>query len=62
MGGLYGMNVGGQVGPDYELQASSDLTNWTTLLTTNPAVLPFHFEDPDPVSFSQRFYRIRLKL
>lgn len=56
------MNVGGQVGPVYELQASSDLTNWTTLLTTNPAVLPFHFEDPDPVSFSQRFYRIRLKL
>ena len=54
------LQVNGLVGPDYTLQASTTLTNWSDLLTTNPTVMPFGFFDPSPGSSSNRFYRVRL--
>ena len=54
------IQVNGLIGPDYTLQASTTLTNWSDLLTTNPTVTPFGFFDPWPGSSSNRFYRVRL--
>jgi hypothetical protein len=54
------IQVNGLIGPDYTLQASTTLTNWSDLVTTNPAVMPFGFLDPSPGSSSNRFYRVRL--
>ena len=46
-------------GGSYLIQASTNLssTNWTTLLTTNPASLPFTFIDTNKLPL--RFYRVQ---
>jgi len=49
----------GDPGPDYIIQSSSNLVQWTPLLNTNPAVLPFLFIEPGPTN-PARFYRVRL--
>jgi hypothetical protein len=52
------MLIGGAAGYTYTVQASTNLTVWTTLLTTNPATLPFMWMDVGVTNFSQRFYRV----
>jgi hypothetical protein len=42
----------------YQLQASTNLSNWTTLLTTNAPALPFNWTDTNAGSFLKRFYRV----
>ena len=46
-------------GGSYVIQSSTNLTstNWITLLTTNPASLPFTFTDTNRLPF--RFYRVQ---
>ncbi len=58
--GVFGVVISGQAGPDYEVYASSDLTNWTSVFTTNPAAMPFLFEDTGASNTPRRFYRLRL--
>jgi hypothetical protein len=53
------LTISGTVGPDYTLLTSTNLLNWQTLLTTNPAALPMTLvltNDYGP----QRFYRVQL--
>jgi hypothetical protein len=52
--------VSGDAGPDYTVQASTNLTNWTVLLTTNSPVTPFPWVDTNAGSFLRRFYRVLL--
>ncbi len=52
--------VTGDVGPDYTLQASTNLATWTNLFTTNSPVTPFNWTDPNAGSFLWRFYRVLL--
>jgi hypothetical protein len=49
--------VTGQVGPDYALQTSSNLTTWNTLFITNSPPATFNWSDTnsDPL----RFYRVK---
>jgi len=35
------LQVGGDYGPDYQIQASSNLVNWSVLFTTNAPAMPF---------------------
>jgi hypothetical protein len=58
--GGFSFLVGGEVGPDYLLQASTNLLNWTTLLLTNPPALPFGWTDVEAPGFERRFYRVLL--
>jgi hypothetical protein len=58
--GLYQMSVSGDVGPDYTIQGSTDLVNWATLDTTNPATMPFSWSDPNAFNYSVRFFRVLL--
>ncbi len=58
--GTFQFQVSGDVGPDYTIQASTNLMNWSPLFTTNPAVFPFHWADSDAASFNQRYFRILL--
>jgi len=58
-GGQLGLTIGGDVGPNYTVQTSTNLVSWQTLLTTNPPVLPFTVtitNGPEP----RRFYRAQL--
>ena len=54
------MITGGTTGPDYVVEASTNLTVWQTLLTTNSPPQPFAFTDTPPAVASKRFYRVRL--
>jgi hypothetical protein len=58
--GKFGISISGDTGPDYTIQASSNLLNWSPILTTNPQASPFQFFDPAASSYSQRFYRVLL--
>jgi autotransporter-associated beta strand protein len=57
-GGLFGMVIDGQAGPDYAVQLSTNLTSWTTVFTTNSPALPFSWTDPNSGSYPAGFYRI----
>jgi pectin methylesterase-like acyl-CoA thioesterase len=51
---------GGTVGPDYVVDASTNLTDWQTLLTTNLPPQPFTFADTTISTAPAKFYRVRL--
>ena len=59
-GGTFNSSVSGDLGPDYEVLASTNLVNWSPLFTTNSPALPFNWSDPATGSFNQRFFRILL--
>jgi hypothetical protein len=48
----------GTSGPDYFVQFSPDLTNWTTIYTNLSAVTPFTFTDTNAISSPNGFYRV----
>ena len=52
--------IGGHSGPDYTIQASTNLTNWLPVWTNRSPVTPFPFTDPNTTNFNQRFYRVLL--
>jgi len=55
--GQFSLLVSGQVGPDYEVQTSTNLTHWDTVFITNSPAMPFSWQDlaaTNPV----QFYRI----
>ncbi len=58
--GDFTLQVNGNVGPSYILQASSGLTTWTALSTNTPSVMPFTVIDTNAGSFDHRFYRALL--
>jgi hypothetical protein len=56
--GQLGLTVNGQVGPDYAVQGSTNLTDWNTLLITNPTVMPFSWTT-NASGLPMQFYRIK---
>jgi autotransporter-associated beta strand protein len=54
------LTVTGESNLSYQVQASTNLTNWITLFTTNSPVLPLNWIDTNTGSFLKRFYRILL--
>jgi hypothetical protein len=57
-GGLFSLAVNGQTGPDYAVQASTNLVEWQSVFTTNSPAMPFDWADPDTGLYPMRFYRI----
>ncbi len=60
-GGQFQFQVSGAPGVSYTVQASTNLTTWTDLLTTNPAVMPFTWSDSTS-NFPALYYRVRMGL
>jgi hypothetical protein len=56
--GQFSLSVNGQSGPDYAVQASTNLADWQSVFTTNSPTMPFEWADPDAGTFPMRFYRI----
>ena len=56
--GQFSLAVNGQTGPDYAVQASTNLVDWQSVFTTNSAVMPFEWTDPNTSLLPLRFYRI----
>ena len=57
--GQINFTVTGDSGPDYIVQASTNLTSWSSLWTNLSATPPFSFTNA-ATNFSQRFFRVRL--
>ncbi len=58
-GGQFSFKVSGQGGPDYAIETSTNLTQWSNILITNSPVLPFVWTDTN-LAAPQRFYRVKL--
>ena len=58
------LQITGDTGPDYTVQASTNLAanlgGWTNLYTTNSPATPFLWLDPNAGSYTSRFYRVLL--
>jgi hypothetical protein len=52
------LQVSGLAGRSYILQASTNLSNWISLVTNRPVAAPFYLTDPAAANFPYRFYRI----
>ena len=58
--GTFSLTVNGDSGHDYIIQASTNLTVWTSIFTNPMPTLPFTWNDSGASNFSQRFYRIQI--
>ena len=58
--GRFGFQVSGQAGPDYAVQVSSNLVDWSTLFITNSPPMPFQWTDTNAATLPARFYRIKV--
>jgi hypothetical protein len=58
--GRFSFSVSGESGPDYAVEASTNLTQWNTVFITNSPALPFVWTDTYLPAASQRFYRVKL--
>jgi hypothetical protein len=59
-GGQFTFQINGDPGPDYSIQTSTNLVDWSTIFTTNSPGLPFNWTDPNPAQQNMLFYRILL--
>jgi hypothetical protein len=58
-GGQFSFSIGGQSGPDYAVETSTNLSQWSTVFVTNSPMLPFVWTDTNSGGPLQ-FYRIKL--
>jgi hypothetical protein len=54
------LTVNGPSGPDYAVQASSNLINWDTLWITNSPPTPFNWSETNANLSPSRYYRIKI--
>jgi hypothetical protein len=57
--GRFALQVSGATGPDYQIQSSTNLKDWSVVLTTNSASLPFAWTNAD-MSLPMNFYRVQV--
>ena len=58
--GQFGFWINGDTGPDYTIQASTNLTSWVSVFTSNSPALPYFWVDTNSVSYPFLFYRVLL--
>ena len=58
--GQFNLSITGQIGPDYTVQASTDLIGWTTVWTTDSPPIPFNWTDTNAEDYPVRFYRLQV--
>jgi hypothetical protein len=57
--GRLAFQIGGQVGPDYAVEASTNLLDWNTLFITNSPPMPFIWTDTNAGTTAVQFYRVK---
>jgi len=55
--GQLGFLINGDTGPDYTILASTNLTLWNPIFTTNSPALPYFWTDTNSLSYPTRYYR-----
>jgi len=56
--GQFSFVVNGEAGPNYEIQASTNLTQWRIAFITNSPALPFNWTDTNTGNLPARYYRV----
>ena len=56
--GSFSFDVAAIAGKTYGVEASTNLVNWSLVLSTNAAVDNFTFRDPSVTQFPRRFFRV----
>lgn len=56
----FGFWINGNTGPDYTIQASTNLTSWDSMFTSNALVLPCFWVDTNSATYPFLFYRVLL--
>ncbi len=59
-GGLMQLNLSGDTGLMYDLQTSTNLTVWDSLIKINLTTSPYPYIDPASTTIPKRFYRLQL--
>ncbi|MFO1476561.1 MAG: cellulase family glycosylhydrolase [Verrucomicrobiota bacterium] len=57
--GQFSFAISGQNGPDYAVETSTDLLQWSIAFITNSPAVPFTWTDTNSAT-AQRFYRVKL--
>ena len=55
--GQFGFWINGNTGTNYTIMASTNLTSWNPIFTTNPPSLPYFWIDTNSSAYPVRFYR-----
>ncbi len=55
----FSLQLNGETGPDYAVQVSTNLLDWTTLLITNSPAMPWQWTATNQANFPAQFYRIK---
>ncbi len=58
-GGQFSFSISGQSGPDYAVETSTNLSQWSNVFITNSPALPFLWTDTNS-AVPMRFFRIKL--
>jgi hypothetical protein len=58
--GQFVLTLSGQIGPDYIIQTSTNLVDWTSIATNTPAAMPFQWTDTVSGPLPMLFYRIQV--
>jgi hypothetical protein len=53
------LQVNGEAGPDYAVEGSTNLIDWTIQFITNAPAMPFQWMDANPATLPVQFYRIK---
>jgi hypothetical protein len=56
--GQFSLQIIGDSGPDYEIQVSTNLVDWTTAFVTNSPPMPFLWTDTNAAILPAQFYRV----
>ena len=57
--GQVDLSLSGQVGPDYAILTSTNLTNWDVLIITNSPPMPISIVDTNTAAYPFKFYRLK---
>jgi carbonic anhydrase/acetyltransferase-like protein (isoleucine patch superfamily) len=58
--GVFGFQVNGGSGPDYTIQSTTNLVNWSAAFFTNSPALPFVWQTPVSTNWPAQFFRALL--
>ena len=57
--GQFTFQVNGEVGPDYAVEGSTNLIDWSIRFITNAPMMPFQWMHTNPATLPVQFYRIK---
>jgi hypothetical protein len=58
--GQFNLQLNGQAGPDYEVQVSTNLFDWSSLFIANSPSMPWTWTDTNAGLLPARFYRVKV--